>query len=206
MTFTEVYLEFLKQLQNTPLLVYVAVFFGIVSVLYSRKENVLVYPTGLINTILFTYFCFFWWGLYAEASLNFYYTIMSIYGWYLWSAKDKHSGKPILKMSYSTRKEWLYAIGFFVACWGFLYFVLSRWTNSTVPSADSFASASAYTGMWLMTKKKLENWIWWIITNLASIPLYFYKDSVLTSFQYVIFLLLAISGYITWRRKLKDAA
>lgn len=204
--FTDILRQFFEQLQETHLLEYLAVIFGIASVLYSRKEHVWVYPTGLINTILYTYFCLAWWELYAEASLNFYYTVMSIYGWYLWSRRDQVSGTPALKMSASTRNQWIAAIVFFLVCWSTLYFVLSRWTNSTVPAGDSFASASAYTGMWLMTKKKLENWIWWIITNIASIPLYFYKGAVLTSFQYVVFLILAISGFITWRRKLKYAA
>ncbi|HSN61004.1 MAG TPA: nicotinamide riboside transporter PnuC, partial [Ferruginibacter sp.] len=83
--------------------------------------------------------------------------------------------------------------------------VLIKYTNSTVPLADAFASASAYTGMWLMAKKKIENWIWWIITNLASIPLYFIKGAVFTSFQYLVFLILAVLGYITWQKKLRPA-
>ena len=206
MSLTEIYQHFIEQIQTTPFLEYVAVFFGIASVLYSRKENVWVYPTGLINTSLYTYFCFAWWGLYAEASLNFYYTIMSIYGWYAWTRRSNESGKASLKITASSGKEWLIATGFFFLCWVVLYFVLHQYTNSTVPLADSFASAAAYTGMWLMTRKKLENWIWWILTNLASIPLYFYKGAVLTSFQYVVFLVLAVMGYVTWKRKLKHAA
>ena len=98
------------------------------------------------------------------------------------------------------------SILFFVSWWGLLYLVLSKFTNSDVPVADSFASASAYTGMWLMAKKKLENWIWWILTNIASIPLYFYKHAVFTSFQFVVLLVLAIMGYISWNEKLKQRA
>ena len=198
--------QLLDQLQKTHWLEVIAVFFGIASVLYSRKEHVWVYPTGLVNTILYTYLNVAWWGLYAEASLNFYYTVMSIYGWYLWSRKDQVSGTHALKMSTSTKNQWIGAVTFFFVCWLVLYFILSKWTNSTVPVADSFASASAYTAMWLMAKKKLENWIWWIVTNTASIPLYFYKGAPLTSFQYLVFLILAFSGFITWRRKLKHGA
>ena len=91
------------------------------------------------------------------------------------------------------------ALIFFAVCYVVLYFVLKKYTNSTVPFADAFASASAYTGMWLMAKKKLENWIWWIITNVASMPLYFIKDAVFTSFQYIVFLILAVLGYMAWQ-------
>ena len=204
MSLQQAWEHFIQEIRTTEPLVYIAVFFGIASVLYSRKENILVYPTGLINTILYTYFCFSWWGLYAEASLNFYYTVLSIYGWYAWSKKG-NSQKPMLKISASTPKQWLMSVTFFFACWAILYLILKQ-TNSTVPAADSFASAAAYTGMLLMTRKKIENWIWWIITNLASIPLYYYKDSVMTSFQYVVFLILAVMGLISWKRKMKHAA
>jgi len=196
---------FLEGLKNTTWLEYVAVFFGIASVVFSRMENILVYPTGLINTILYTYFCLVWWDLYAEASLNFYYTVMSIYGWVLWARTKDNSNEHVLKITRSTRLEWQQAIFFFAACWGILYMILKSFTNSSVPIADSFASASAYTGMWLMARKKLENWIWWILTNIASIPLYFYKHAVFTSFQFLVLLVLAIMGYATWKRKLKHA-
>jgi nicotinamide mononucleotide transporter PnuC len=153
---------------------------------------------------------------------------MSIAGWYMWSKKNPHAieapakaagpGNPkplqaapstvnrqpstLLKITASTKKEWLQAIIFFFSCWMLLYLVLKHFTDSTVPIADSFTSGAAFTGMWLMNKKKLENWTWWIITDLASVPLNFYKHLVFTSFQYLIFLILAIMGYITWRKKI----
>jgi nicotinamide mononucleotide transporter len=187
-------------IQQTKSLEFVAVFFGIASVLFSRKENILVYPTGIINTILYTWFCFNWWGLYAEGSLNFYYTIMSIYGWYIWTKK---SNNKTISISWNTKKDWQNCLIFFSICWAILFFVLKKFTTSDVPFADSFASATAYTGMWQMTRKKIENWLWWILTNLASIPLYFYKGAVFSSFQYVVFLLLAIAGFIEWKKKIK---
>jgi len=192
--------QFITGMKNTSWQEYLAVFFGIVSVLFSRKENVLVYPTGIINTVLYTWFCFSWWSLYAEGSLNFYYTIMSIYGWYIWTRKKE--GKP-LGISYNTKKDWITSLCFFIFSWAVLFFILKQYTNSSVPTADSFASAAAYTGMWQMTRKKVENWIWWIITNIVSIPLYFYKDAVFTSVQYVVFLILAILGLVEWIKKTK---
>jgi nicotinamide mononucleotide transporter len=127
---------------------------------------------------------------------------MSIYGWYLWSRKRE--GK-VLPITYNNKKDWFISLSFFILSWVVLFFILKTYTNSSVPLGDSFASASAYTGMWQMTRKKVENWMWWIITNIASIPLYFYKGAVFTSVQYLVFLVLAVMGLIEWTRKTKRA-
>ncbi|MDW8229758.1 MAG: nicotinamide riboside transporter PnuC [Saprospiraceae bacterium] len=194
--------QFIEGLRQTSALEFVAVVFGIASVLFSRKENILVYPTGLVNTTLYIYLSVVA-GLYAEAGVNVYYTVMSLVGWANW-ARKKPDGRPQLRIARSSAREWAGALLFFGACWGVLYFILYQWTDSTVPAADGFAAATAYTGMWLMTRKKLENWLWWMVTNLAAIPLYFVKGFVFTSFQYVVFLVLAISGYLEWRRRLQQ--
>jgi nicotinamide mononucleotide transporter len=123
---------------------------------------------------------------------------MSIYGWYVWTRK---SNNKTIEITWNNKQDWIISITFFIVCWIVLYIVLKKFTSSTVPWGDSFASATAYTGMWQMTRKKIENWIWWILTNTASIPLYFYKGAVFTSFQYIIFLILAIAGYIEWKKK-----
>lgn len=186
-------------LYTTTWLEYIAVFFGIASVIFSRLENIWVYPTGLVNTVIYIYLSFVA-GLYAEAGVNFYYTVMSIAGWALWAMKK--DGQSVLHITRSTPREWLYSFLFFGAAWLTLYLILEHWTDSTVPMADGFASAAAYTGMWLMTRKKLENWLWWILTDIASVPLYFIKGFVFTGFQYLIFLILATMGYFEWKRKI----
>ncbi|HAD12415.1 MAG TPA: nicotinamide mononucleotide transporter [Saprospirales bacterium] len=183
---------------TTPL-EFIAVTFGIASVIFSRMENIWVYPTGIVNTTIFIYLSVIA-GLYAEAGVNFYYTIMSIYGWILW--RRQKDGAPMLHITRSSGTEWRNALIFFALCWLALYWFLQKWTDSTVPLADGFASATAYTGMWLMARKKLENWLWWIATNIAAIPLYFIKGFVFTSFQYLVFLVLAVWGYVEWKRKL----
>jgi nicotinamide mononucleotide transporter len=201
--------QFLNDIYRTTWPEFIAVVTGIASVVYSRRENILVYPVGMISTGIFI-FLYIEHGLYADASVNFYYTVMSIAGWYMWSKKVRQpttpgaapTGERALKITASTKKEWLQGILFFLCCWAVLYIVLKHFTDSTVPIADSFTSGAAFTGMWLMNKKKLENWTWWIITDFASIPLNFYKHLVFTSFQYLIFLILAIMGYITWRKKI----
>ena len=197
---TDLYHQFLQDLHQTTWLEFVAVVCGIASVVFSRMENILVYPVGMVNTAIYIYL-YITHGLYADASVNFYYTVMSIIGWMMWASKK--DGQTKLIITRSTAQEWQQAILFFFACWVVLFFVLKKFTDSAVPIADAFTSGAAFTGMWLMNKKKLENWVWWIITNLASIPLNFYKHLVFTSFQYLVFLVLAVMGYITWSKKIK---
>ena len=194
--------QFYTDIHQTSWFEFIAVITGIASVIFSRKENILVYPVGMISTGIFIWL-YLTHGLYADASVNFYYTVMSIVGWAMWS--KKRDGKTTLHITASSKKDWRNAVIFFFACWVILYLLLSRFTDSTVPMADSFTSAAAFTGMWLMNKKKLENWTWWIITDLASIPLNFYKHLVFASFQYLVFLILAVMGYITWRKKISHA-
>lgn len=194
----DIWQQFLDGLFATGWLEFVAVAFGIASVMLSRMENIWVYPTGIINTTVYIYLSIIG-GLYAEAGVNFYYTVMSVIGWVLWA--QKRAGEQVLHITQSSGREWRNALIFFFLCWAVLFLVLKNFTDSSVPMADGFASAAAYTAMWLMARKKLENWIWWGITNVASIPLYFIKGYVFTSFQYLVFLILSVLGYLEWRRR-----
>jgi nicotinamide mononucleotide transporter len=150
----------------------VAVFFGIASVFYSIKKNILVFPTGMISTIIYVYICLKY-KLYADMGINAYYFGMSIYGWYLWSRPS--DGKEDLPVTWLSTKGIIQSVGLFLISYGVLYTVLSNFTDSDVPYWDSFTTSSAFVGMWLMAKKKVENWIAWIITDIVSVPLYFYK-------------------------------
>lgn len=201
----EIFRQFTDGMVNTSLLEFIAVIFGIGSVWFSRKENILVYPVGLVNTIIYIYLSF-QAHLFGEATVNFYYTVMSIYGWILWAKKDQRH-KPVLHISFSSRREWVYQLAFFGLLYIIFYFSLAElkehFYSGTLPLADSFASATAFTAMWLMARKKVESWAWWIATNIASIPLYFVKGYVFTSVYYLILLMLAISGLLAWRKKAK---
>ncbi len=205
MSVQEIVQQFLTDIQHTTWWEYVAVFAGIASVWYSRAENILVYPTGLINTIIYIGLSFNG-GLLGEATVNFYYTIMSVYGWLLWSKKDSQQ-HYVLHITKASKKEWLQHIGFFAVFYVVIFMVLTYLKKDfypgVIPWADAFASATAFTGMWLMTKKKLENWYWWIATNIASIPLYFVKHYVFTSVYYLILLVMAVFGLMEWLKKLK---
>jgi nicotinamide mononucleotide transporter len=193
-------------IHTTPLEA-IAVIMGIVSVWYSRKENILVYPTGLINTTLYIYLSFKG-HLLGEASVNLYYTIMSLYGWYLWTRKTEDKTNFVLQISHSNKKEWVQQFIFFGVIYAIIYLLLTyaktAFAPEAIPWADAFASATAYTGMWLMAKKKVESWIWWILTNIASIPLYFIKGYAFTSVQFMVLLILAIAGWISWNQKSKE--
>ena len=207
MNLTEILQQLITGLQQTSLLEFIAVIAGIVSVWFSRKENILVYPIGLINTIIYIYLSVKG-QLFGEASVNLYYTVMSIYGWMLWSKKDDKE-QVILIIKHSTQREWVLQLVFFAVFYIAIYFALNLLKESfapgAMPVADAFASATAYTGMWLMAKKKVESWYWWIATNIASIPLYFIKGYVFTSFQFLVLLILAVAGLISWRQKAKYA-
>lgn len=185
----------------------IAVVMGIVSVWYSRKENILVFPTGIINTTLYIYLSFKG-HLLGEASVNLYYTIMSLYGWYWWSRKKEDQVTTVLQITNSDLKEKaqhvFIFIGFYMVLFFALQFLKTNFAPDAIPWADALASAAAYTAMWLMAKKKVDSWIWWIITNITSIPLYFIKGYAFTSFQFIVLLILAVAGYFSWKEKAKQ--
>jgi nicotinamide mononucleotide transporter len=185
----------------------IAVVMGIVSVWYSRKENILVFPTGIINTTLYIYLSFKG-HLLGEASVNLYYTIMSLYGWYWWSRKKDDQVTNVLQITNSDLKEKAQHFFIFICFYTVLFFALqflkTNFAPDAIPWADALASAAAYTAMWLMAKKKVDSWIWWIITNITSIPLYFIKGYAFTSFQFIVLLVLAIAGYFSWKEKAKQ--
>ena len=205
MSLQEIYQQFIEGMKSTGWMEYIAVFAGIISVWFSRKENIWVYPTGLLNTIFYIYLSFKG-GLLGEASVNFYYTVMSIYGWILWARKDQQL-RLVLHINFSNKKEWLIQLAFFSTFYIAIFFALSYlkkdFAPGAIPWADAFASATAFTGMWLMTKKKVESWYWWIATNIASIPLYFVKHYVFTSVYYVVLLIMAVWGLAEWIKRAK---
>ena len=206
MSFPEILHAFIDGMKETTPLEYIAVFFGIASVWYSRKENILVYPIGLINTIIYIYISFKE-SLLGEAGVNLYYTIMSIYGWILWTRKDKQQHHVVV-ITWSNKKEWinelLFFAAFYVAIFAALTYLKKDFAPGAIPWADAFASATAFTGMWLMAKKKVESWYWWIATNIASIPLYFVKHYVFTSVYYVVLLIMAVWGLVEWMRRANE--
>jgi nicotinamide mononucleotide transporter len=203
MSYEEILRQFVDGMRHTTLPEYIAVIAGIASVWFSRIENILVYPVGLISTIIYIFLSVDG-HLYGEASVNLYYTIMSIYGWVLWLKKDQQQ-HYVVTIQFSTRREWvqqlLFCAFFYVVIFSALSWMKYAFASATIPWADAFASSTAFTGMWLMAKKKVESWYWWIATNIASIPLYFVKQYVFSSVFYFILLVMAVFGLIEWKRR-----
>lgn len=180
----------------------VAVIFGLVSVLFAKKNNVLVYPTGIISTLIFVYLLDKW-GLVGDMLINAYYTTMSIYGWYIWTRKKE--GQPEFPISTMTTKEYYQGFVIFIGTLLFVVVVYKYFDKFTSWTAyvDTFTTGIFFVGMWLMAKRKIENWILWIVGDFISIPLYFYKGYTFTSLQYIIFTLIAIYAYIEWKTYLR---
>lgn len=198
MTLQDIWQKFIDNIQNTTWPEWVSTVTQIASVWYARKNNVLVYPTGIIGVLLAAY-VYFTQGVYADAWLNIYYFIMSVYGWYNWvQKKDDQYTYPI---SWCNKKELVIGIVFFLFFWAVIYYVLFNFTDSTIPILDSLVSASAVTAMWWMAKRKIENWFAWIFSNIVAIPLNFYKGLMLFTVMYVLFLVLAWMGYTAWKKK-----
>lgn len=196
---------FFAQYQDIPtyliVLELIGVFFGFLSVWFSKEDNILVYPTGIISTAIFVYILAIY-GLLGDMMINAYYFAMSIYGWYIWTRKvDATHYTPITK---TTKKENKTSIFIFIATLVLVFAVyefFDKW-NSWTAYVDTVTTAIFFVGMWLMAKKKLENWIYWIIGDIISVPLYLYKGLVFTSFQYLLFTIIAIYGYRAWKKNL----
>lgn len=179
-----------------------AVIFGISSVWFAKKEDIKVYPTGIISTVIYVYICFRF-TLYGDLIINVYYTLMSIYGWYMWSriVKGNH-----IEITLSSNKDWLKAFGIFLSTAIFVvivYLYFNRFDRIT-DYFDTFTTGIFFAAMWLMANKKIEHWLLWIAGNVISIPLYFIKGLGFSGIQFTVFLILAILGYKEWKTYLSN--
>ena len=199
---------FIDAYRQTPtwmiILEAIAFVFGILSVIYAKKANILVYPTGLIATIITVYLL---WkaGYLGDMMMNFYYSVMSIYGWWNWSRKKNN--KVVVPISRTNTKEKIIGFGLFVATMVITYMVyLWDGREMGLPSyIDTFTSGIFFTAMWYMATKKLENWTLWIFADLITVPLYAYRGLGMLSLQYLIFTILAIQGYLAWKKHLDNS-
>jgi nicotinamide mononucleotide transporter len=184
---------------QTSLVELIAVFFGLLSVWSMKKESILAYPFGIINVLIYVYICFSA-KLYAYAGINVFYAVMSAYGWYNWSRSGPDDER--LKISRLNRKEiWIY-IALILVFFIILRILLVELTDSIVPTWDAFTTAVYIIGMWLLAKKKIENWILWITGDLISIFLFGYENLYFSSLQFLVFTIIAVFGFLEWRKKL----
>ena len=179
----------------------IAVVFGFLSVWFSKQNKIWVFPTGMISTSIFVYLLLKW-SLLGDMMINGYYFIMSVYGWYVWTRKiDDTQVTPISKINFKEKKI---SVAIFFATLLFVFVIyktFDKWSD-WVAYADTITTAIFFVGMWLMAKRKIENWIFWIIGDIISVPLYLYKGFTFTSFQYLGFTIIAIFGYLTWKKNL----
>lgn len=198
---------FLSSYQGKPdfIIILEAIVFvtGIASVWFAKRENILVYPTGLIATVI-TVFLFYRDDLLGDMMMNFYWSAMSIYGWWNWSRKQ--DDKSVVKISRTTSKEKSIGIALFLGTMLLNYGVYKLFDVAIESSnyIDIFTSGLFFTAMWYMALKKLENWTLWIIANLITIPLYAYRGWGMLSLQYVIFTIIAIQAYFAWKKSLNS--
>ena len=176
----------------------IAVFFGLLSVWFSKNNNVLVYPTGIINTSIFVYLLVKW-ELLGDMIINVYYFLMSIYGWYYWTRKSQNQEyTPITKINEADIKIILIIIISSTLFVSYLYSFFDKWSG-LVSYIDILTTAIFFVGMWLMARRKIESWFFWILGDVISVPLYFVKGLAFSSFQYLIFTLIAVAGYYKWK-------
>ncbi|HUX85339.1 MAG TPA: nicotinamide riboside transporter PnuC [Chitinophagaceae bacterium] len=202
MNFHEILQGILREARSMSVVELLAVVFAVISVLYARVNHILVYPAGIVSILLSIYiFIQDRYRLYPDAGLNGYYLVMSIYGWYHWKQKDSAQKEtPITRCS---RGEWGIALAWFFPIWLVLYIVLSRYHINNVPLLDSFVNASACCGMWLLARRKIENWLVLLVSDFFGVPLYFIKHLYLFSLLMILYLVIAVMGYRTWKRSLE---
>ena len=180
-----------------------AILFGLLSVWFAKKDNIWVFPTGIINTAIYVYLL--WkWSLLGDMMINFYYVLMSIYGWYIWTRKKGDVvAFPISRMTLS-EKKWSVVIFTLTELFVVLvYTIFDKFTHWT-SYVDTLITGIFFVAMWLMTRRKIENWILWIAGDLLSIPMYFVKGYSFTGIQYLIFTIIAIFGYLEWKKTLQQ--
>ncbi len=193
------YILLKEQLANIDAIQVIVLVTGIVQVLLARANNILLYPFGIVSVTLSIY-SLFTSGLYAESLLNLYYLVMSIYGWWYWSRKKE---LPPVKISHTTKSEWFITSAIVLGGGLVLYIILVAFTPSTVPAWDAWVSSTAWAGMWLLARRKIENWILLNISNAFAIPLLFHKDLPLFGALTIFLFIVACIGYIDWIRKFK---
>lgn len=198
---------FLDAYRSTPtyaiVLEAIAFVFGIASVWYAKKANILVYPTGIVATVI-TVYLLYKADYIGDMMMNFYYTIMSIFGWWNWSRrKDGEVVVPISRTN--TKEKWIgFAMFLLTLVVTYVVYNLFNVEIGTENYIDIFTSGIFFTAMWFMANKKLENWTLWIIGDLITVPLYAYRGYGMLSLQYFIFTILAIQGYMAWRKHLNN--
>ncbi|UIR57260.1 nicotinamide riboside transporter PnuC [Sphingobacterium sp. SRCM116780] len=190
--------DFFQQIKATSLAEWLAVGFGILQVWFAKANKPINYLFGIFG-ILISIYALFFAKLYGEIVLNMYYLLMSIYGWIYWEQNSNQSQA----ISTSTKKDWIVVLMICFIGFNIFYFGLIHVTDSDVPLWDALVSCTAWAGMWLLAKRKIENWILLNISNLMAIPLLYHKGLLLFAALTLFLFVMAFFGYFNWKRLLK---
>lgn len=193
------FFSLIEQFKQTGWLQWLAVIFGVAQVLLARANRIALYPAGIISSALSMYLL---WvaGLFGESLLNLYYVVMSVYGWWFWYKKKNI---PPVKITLTTKKEWIQVAYLLVVGYVLLFLLLRHFTPSTVPALDAFVTITAWAGMWLLARRRLENWILLNISNIVAIPLLYHKGLLLFALLTAFLFIVAVQGYFSWRNKMR---
>ena len=178
---------------------FLAFVFGVWSVWLAKKAHIWVYPVGIIGTTL-TMYLFYIDRLLGDMMMNAYYSLMSVYGWWEWSRKKQGAQLRIVTRMSQKEKRWAFVIGLLTMAVTYSVYRLTKTNMDTSNVIDIFTSGVFFCAMWLMARKKLENWTLWIVAHLITIPLYAYRGWGMLSLQYLIFTVLATLGYYSWKK------
>jgi len=184
---------------QTSVVELIAVAFGLVSVWSMKKESILAFPFGIVNVSIYAYICFIS-KLYAYSGINIFYAVMSAYGWFVWARKNKRD--ETIRIARLSRNALILNMLAIVVFFIVLRILLVHFTDSVVPTWDAVTTAIYIVGMWLLAWKKIENWIAWITGDIISIGLFAYEKLYFSSFQFLVFTIIAVLGFIEWRKKL----
>lgn len=181
----------------------VAVLFAIVSVLYSKNNNIKVYPTGIVSTLIFVYLLY-QWELFGDMIINGYYLVMSVYGWYLW--KNPSDDQPQLQISLTSKKDYQISVSIFLLSSIFVSLVYVWYERFGIwwSYVDILTTGLFFVGMYLLAKRKVEHWIFLILGDFISIPLYYFKGYTITGILFLIYTVIAIFGYLEWKKIWKE--
>ncbi|MDY6801435.1 MAG: nicotinamide riboside transporter PnuC [Bacteroidota bacterium] len=176
--------------------------FGLLYIILSIKQNIWCWPVGLITSALYIY-VFFVTKFYADMGLQVYYLVVSIYGWYFWMFGGKSTKKDDLKISNLGFRRFLYVVVATAVLFGIIAFILVNFTDSEIPYWDAFTTAGSFVATWMLARKIIEHWLIWIIVDSVSLGLYIYKGLYATVILFAVYTLLAVIGYIEWKKEQK---
>lgn len=175
---------------------------GLIYIWLEYRASIALWFVGVIMPALDIYL---YWshGLYGDSGMACYYTLAALYGFYVWKFKKTRKKKeplPIIKMP---RDKYLPVTVFFFIAWGAIYYILIRWTNSTVPLQDSFTNALSFVGMWALARKYVEQWLFWIAVDAVCCILYVQKGIPFKAGLYGLYVAIAVAGYFKWNKMRK---